>query len=122
MQMLASTIQFSHNTPNQQQTPPTKAASINQSGTQKKGIMPQTPNNAPTHNQHSFLYAWTLLRMSQSTVSTLDTADQGVSPTRNFQIRWQQNTRLLNHQPTINYVGNPQLWVLAATAAKIKAP
>jgi len=37
MQMLASTIQFSHNTPNQQQTPPTKAASINQSGTQKRG-------------------------------------------------------------------------------------
>lgn len=41
----------------------------------QKGIMPQTPNNAPTYNQHSFSYTWTLLRMSQSTVSTLRPAD-----------------------------------------------
>ena len=53
----------------------TTVTSINQSGTHKKGIMPQTPNNAPTYNQHSFLYAWTLLRMSQSTIQTLGTAD-----------------------------------------------
>lgn len=42
----------------------------------QKGIMPQTPNNAPTtYSQTYFCTAWTLLRMSQSTVSTLSTAD-----------------------------------------------
>ena len=38
--------------------------------------MPQTPNNAPkTYPQHYILYAWTLLRMPQSTIQTLDTVD-----------------------------------------------
>ena len=48
--MLASTIQFSHNTP----TTPCQQQPCQQdswSGT-KKGIMPQTPNNAPTYKQH----------------------------------------------------------------------
>jgi len=57
--MLASTIQFSHNTP----TTPCQHEPCQQalwSGT-KKGIMPQTPNNAPTYKQHYFLFncAWT---------------------------------------------------------------
>ena len=57
--MLASTIQFSHNTP----TTPHQHKKCQQdswSGT-KKGIMPQTPNNAPTYKQHYFSFncAWT---------------------------------------------------------------
>lgn len=57
--MLASTIQFSHNTP----TTPCQHGQCQQdswSGTQK-GIMPQTPNNAPTYKQHYFSFncAWT---------------------------------------------------------------
>ena len=50
--MLASTIQFSHNTP----TTPCQHEPCQQalwSGT-KKGIMPQTPNNAPTYKQFTF--------------------------------------------------------------------
>lgn len=54
----------------------TTVTPINQSGTHNKGIMPQTPNNAPTtYSQHYFCTAWTLLRMSQSTIQTLDTVD-----------------------------------------------
>lgn len=59
MQMLASTIQFSHNTPTNKHTPPQQMTRINQPGTQT-GTMPQTPNNAPTYNKHSFSYTWTL--------------------------------------------------------------
>ena len=51
--ILASTIQFSHNTPTtpHQHTP---CQQDSWSGTQKRGIMPQTPNNAPTYKQITF--------------------------------------------------------------------
>lgn len=100
MQMLASTIQFSHNTPTNKHTPPQQMTRINQPGTQT-GTMPQTPNNAPTYNKHSFSYTWTLFTH----------VTKHHSHTRHYQLRcisypeiynnwWQQNTRPLNHQPT----------------------
>ena len=55
--MLASTIQFSHNTPTTT-CQHTQCQQDSWSGT-KKGIMPQTPNNAPTYKQHIFHCAWT---------------------------------------------------------------
>ena len=47
--MLASTIQFSHNTPTINQHTHCVHQSYGQAP--KKGIMPQTPNNAPTYKQ-----------------------------------------------------------------------
>ena len=49
--MLASTIQFSHNTPTINQHTQTMHTS-KMIRHQKKGIMPQTPNNAPTYKQY----------------------------------------------------------------------
>lgn len=48
--MLASTIQFSHNTPTTNQHTQTMHTS-KMVRHHKKGIMPQTPNNAPTYKQ-----------------------------------------------------------------------
>ncbi|WP_211251549.1 hypothetical protein, partial [Corynebacterium minutissimum] len=48
--MLASTIQFSHNTPHQQHNHQAKAIdSVLPAWVDIQGIMPQTPNNAPTY-------------------------------------------------------------------------
>ena len=51
--MLASTIQFSHNTPTTNQHTQTMHTS-KMVRHHKKGIMPQTPNNAPTYKQILF--------------------------------------------------------------------
>ena len=71
--MLASTIQFSHNTP----TTPCQHQPCQQdswSGT-KKGIMPQTPNNAPTYKQQ-LLFTVHGQRVSQSAIQTLSSSHQ----------------------------------------------
>ena len=58
--MLASTIQFSHNTPHQQPPPNTKGFNSGlPAWVDIQGIMPQTPNNAPTYPNK---------RVSQSTI------------------------------------------------------
>lgn len=59
MQMLASTIQFSHNTPTNKHTPPQKMTRIHQPGTQKRGNAPDT-QQCTNVQQHSFSYTWTL--------------------------------------------------------------
>ena len=97
--MLASTIQFSHNTP----TTPCQHKKCQQalwSGT-KKGIMPQTPNNAPTYKQILFSNCARHC-VSQSAIQTLGLCLKGVSSTRKFsnKQRWQHDTRTLNqHLP-----------------------
>ena len=53
--MLASTIQFSHNTHTPQNKPPAKAACPQHAATckqEQQHVSSQTPNSAPTTNQH----------------------------------------------------------------------
>ena len=85
--MLASTIQFSHNTPHQQPPPNTKGFNSGlPAWVDIQGIMPQTPNNAPTYPNK---------RVSQSTIwLTIILVKVYLHP---IQKRRQQNNRLLNH-------------------------
>lgn len=67
----------------------------------KKGIMPQTPNNAPTYKQILFSNCARHC-VSQSAIQTLGLCLKGVSSTRKFsnKQRWQHDTRTLNqHLP-----------------------
>ena len=98
--MLASTIQFSHNTP----TTPCQHQPCQQdswSGTQKRGIMPQTPNNAPTYKQQ-LLFTVHGQRVSQSAIQTLSSSLERVFHPDNFSIikGRQHDTRILN-QPRV---------------------
>ena len=94
--MLASTIQFSHNTPTTNQHTHYVHQLYGQA--QKRGIMPQTPNNAPTYKQHYFLFncAWTtcVTKRHSNTWSCLI----GVCFTRTIfnNKSWQHDTRILN--------------------------
>ena len=98
--MLASTIQFSHNTPTTNQHTHYVHQLYGQA--QKRGIMPQTPNNAPTYKQHYFLFncAWTtcVTKRHSNTWSCLI----GVCFTRTIfnNKSWQHDTRILN-QPRV---------------------
>ena len=97
--MLASTIQFSHNTPTTNQHTHCVHQSYGQAP--KKGIMPQTPNNAPTYKQILFSNCAQHC-VSQSAIQTLGLCLKGVSSTRKFsnKQRWQHDTRTLNqHLP-----------------------
>ena len=97
--MLASTIQFSHNTPTTNQHTQTMHTS-KMVRHQKKGIMPQTPNNAPTYKQILFSNCARHC-VSQSAIQTLGLCLKGVSSTRKFsnKQRWQHDTRTLNQHP-----------------------
>ena len=66
----------------------------------KKGIMPQTPNNAPTYKQILFSNCARHC-VSQSAIQTLGLCLKGVSSTRKFsnKQRWQHDTRTLNQHP-----------------------
>ena len=99
--MLASTIQFSHNTP----TTPCQHEPCQQalwSGT-KKGIMPQTPNNAPTYKQQ-LLFTVHGQRVSQSAIQTLGLSLERVFHPDNFSIikGRQHDTRILNQPQGCN--------------------
>ena len=65
-----------------------------------KGIMPQTPNNAPTYKQILFSNCARHC-VSQSAIQTLGLCLKGVSSTRKFsnKQRWQHDTRTLNQHP-----------------------
>ena len=83
----------------------------------KKGIMPQTPNNAPTYKQILFSNCARHC-VSQSAIQTLGLCLKGVSSTRKFsnKQRWQHDTRTLNQHP-------PQPWQDKAQLCPInKAP
>lgn len=56
MQMLASTIQFSHNTPTNKHTPPQKMTRIHQPGTQKQGKCPRHPTMHQRTTTLIFIY------------------------------------------------------------------
>ena len=66
----------------------------------KRGIMPQTPNNAPTYKQ--LLFTVHGQRVSQSAIQTLSSSHQVcVSPGQFFNNKsWQHDTRILN-QPRV---------------------
>ena len=94
--MLASTIQFSHNTP----TTPcqhNKCQQATWSGT-KKVIMPQTPNNAPTYKQILFSNCARHC-VSQSAIQTLGLALKVCISPGFYKQRWQHDTRTLNQHP-----------------------
>ena len=80
--MLASTIQFSHNTPTTNQHTQTMHTS-KMVRHHKKGIMPQTPNNAPTYKH--LLPMCTTLRVTKRHSNTRPCL-KGVSSTRKFSI------------------------------------
>lgn len=73
----------------------------------KKGIMPQTPNNAPTYKH--LLPMCTTLRVTKRHSNTRPCL-KGVSSTRNFnKQRWQHDTRTLNQQPATKWQDKAQL-------------
>ena len=96
--MLASTIQFSHNTP-----------TINQHTHcvhQSYGQAPQKGDNAPDTQQCTNIQTNTFSNcarhcVSQSAIQTLGLCLKGVSSTRKFsnKQRWQHDTRTLNQHP-----------------------
>ena len=99
--MLASTIQFSHNTPHHNHHQATRLRQCVTSMGYNQGIMPQTPNNAPTYKQILFSNCARHC-VSQSAIQTLGLCLKGVSSTRKFsnKQRWQHDTRTLNqHLP-----------------------
>ena len=63
----------------------------------KKGIMPQTPNNAPTYKQ--ILLKMCTARVSQSAIQTLGLALKVYLPPGFYKQRWQHDTRTLNQHP-----------------------
>ena len=98
--MLASTIQFSHNTPHHNHHQATRLRQCVTSMGYNQGIMPQTPNNAPTYKQILFSNCARHC-VSQSAIQTLGLCLKGVSSTRKFsnKQRWQHDTRTLNQHP-----------------------
>lgn len=54
-QMLASTIQFSHTTPTTTNTPAKTSKLVQWWSTNNTHVLPETPNNAPTHNNYSLI-------------------------------------------------------------------
>lgn len=106
-EMLASTIQFSHNTPNQQQTPPQRWHPSTSQAHTKGDNAPDTQqctNDLPinfTSCMHGHFYACHKAPFKHLVLSIKVYVLPGISTQR-----WQQNTRLLNHQPT-QHCGQP---------------
>ena len=84
--MLASTIQFSHNTPHQPTTMHTASRLPSHVWVDNQGIMPQTPNNAPS----------TFINVLVNQPTGYQSFWLRCISTR-LNNRWQQNFCLLNH-------------------------
>lgn len=121
-EMLASTIQFSHNTPTSNKHHHNKRCSSTSQAHKKGDNAPDTQQC--TNVQSTLIFAY---------MDTFTHVTKHHSNTRSCRLRCMSYPEFpcsvaAEHSPTQppthhqTTVGNPQLWVMAATAAKIKAP
>ena len=97
--MLASTIQFSHNTPTTTSTHKPYPL-VQWSGTKKGDNAPDTQQC--TNIQTTYSLKMCTARVSQSAIQTLGLALKVCLPPGFYKQRWQHDTRTLNQHPATN--------------------
>ena len=110
--------------PNRTQTPPHKMMPINQSGTQQGDNAPDTQQCTNVQSTLIFVCTDTFTHVTKHHSNTRYCRLRCVSYPEFPNNRWQQNTRPLNHQPTIKQQrATHTQWVSGCNCSlQIKAP